>query len=227
MDSKPDYLQRLRPGLLLALLFWPLCTLAAPQVLVEAGSANKYLANSSDPGLGITWTAEGFTDSGWTSGLYGIGYENGGSGGAGNLFQTTVPIGTHSVYTRTTFTIADITQVSVMSLGVDYDDGYVAWINGVEVFRSSQMQASGNPEWNTDPVSHESSNGTTPNYSPMQDISSIAIPALHDGSNTLAIAAYNTSGSSSDLVLVPQLSINDNVTRGPYLQQGTDRKSVV
>ena len=36
MDSKPGYLQHLRhlrSGLLLALLLWPLCNLAAPQVL--------------------------------------------------------------------------------------------------------------------------------------------------------------------------------------------------
>ncbi len=49
MNSSPV---QLRSGLLLALLLWPLCSLAAPQVLVEAGSANKYLANSSDPGIG-------------------------------------------------------------------------------------------------------------------------------------------------------------------------------
>ncbi|MGB5715962.1 MAG: metallophosphoesterase [Gammaproteobacteria bacterium] len=218
--------KQLQSSLLLALLLWPLCNLAAPQVLVEAGSANQYLANSSNPGIGLTWTTESFIDSGWNSGLYGIGYENG-SGGASNLFQTTVPIGTHSVYTRTMFTIADITQVSVVSLGVDYDDGYVAWINGTEVFRSSQMPATGDPEWNTDPVSHESSNGTTPNYSPMQDISSAAIPVLHTGTNILAIAAYNRFSTSSDLVLVPQLSINGDVTRGPYLQQGTPTSVIV
>jgi hypothetical protein len=195
-------------------------------VLVAAGSANKYLANSSDPGLAITWTAEGFTDAGWTSGLYGIGYETG-TGGAGNLFQTTVPSGTHSVYTRSTFTITDVSTLAVMSLGVDYDDGYVAWINGTEVSRSAQMPATGDPAWNTDPVSHESSNGTTPNYSPLQDISSVAIPALHNGTNTLAIAAYNRFSTSSDLVLVPQLSINGDVTRGPYLQQGTPTSVIV
>jgi hypothetical protein len=218
-------LRSLRAGLLLALLLWPLCNLAASQVLVQAGATNRFLANSSDPGLGISWTLEGFIDSGWSSGLYGIGYENG--SGAQNLFRTTVPVGTRSVYTRTTFTITDVSAVSVMSLGVDYDDGFVAWINGVEVFRSSQMPVSGNPDWNTVPASHESSNGSTPNYSPLQDISSVAIPALHTGSNTLAIAAYNRSSTSSDLVLVPQLSINGTVTRGPYLQQGTPTSVIV
>ena len=218
--------KHLQSSLLLALLLWPLCNLAAPQVLVEAGSANRYLANSSNPGIGIDWTAESYPgESSWSDGTYGIGYDTGSS--AENLFQTTVPSGTHSVYTRATFTITDLSTVTEMTLGVDYDDGYVAWINGIEVFRSSQMPATGEPQWNTDPASHESSNGSSPVYLPLQDISSIAIPELHTGTNTLAIAAYNRFSTSSDLVLVPQLSINADVTRGPYLQQGTPTSVIV
>ncbi|MGB5178181.1 MAG: metallophosphoesterase family protein [Gammaproteobacteria bacterium] len=226
MNSSPVLL---RFSLLLALLLWPLCNLAAPQVLVEAGSANRYLANSSDPGLGISWAAEGFTDSGWSSGLYGIGYDTG--SGALNLFLTTVPSDTRSLYTRTTFTIDDISSVSTVSLGVDYDDGYAAWINGVEVFRSTEMP--GNTlTWNSTPTLHESSNGSSPNYAPLQNITTVALSAIHSGTNVLAIGAWNrfgSSGSSSDLVLVPRLSINDDVTvtRGPYLQQGTPTSIVI
>ncbi|MEN8106603.1 MAG: metallophosphoesterase [Pseudomonadota bacterium] len=222
MHSRPKYR---RSALLLALLLWPFCSLAAPQVLVQAGSANKYLANSSDPGIGLDWTVKNYPpESSWDVGSYGIGYEN--DSGAQNLFQTTVPTNTRSLYTRTTFTITNKNNVTSMLLGVDYDDGYVAWINGTEVFRSASMPG-GTPVWNSTPASHESSNGSSPNYSPLQDISSTAIPKLKNGTNTLAIAAYNRSGSSSDLVLVPQLSINDNVTRGPYLQQGTPTSVIV
>lgn len=212
-------------AVLLALFLCPPPGTAAEQILIEAGATNQYLANNSNPGLGITWTTEVFDDTGWTGGLYGIGYENG-SGGATNLFQTTVPGGTRSVYTRATFTITDSGNVTSMSLGVDYDDGYVAWINGTEIFRSGEMPT-GDPDWNTVPALHESSNGTTPDYNPLQDISSAAIPVLHNGSNTLAIAAYNRSGTSSDLVLVPRLAINATITRGPYLQQGTANSVIV
>jgi hypothetical protein len=40
------------------------------------------------------------------------------------------------------------------------------------------------------------------------DISALAIPLLHDGVNILAIGVWNESVSSSDLVLVPSVSIN-------------------
>jgi hypothetical protein len=213
------------PGLLLALLLWPLSGLVAPQVLLEAGSGINYLANSGDPGIGISWTAENYPgESGWSSGTYGIGYETG--SGAQNLFETTVSAGTRSLYTRSTFNLADPSAITSMFLGVDYDDGYVAWINGTEVFRSASMPA-GTPVWNSTPASHESSNGASPVYAPLQDITSVVLPVLHPGDNVLAIAAYNRSDTSSDLVLVPQLSINATVTRGPYLQQGTPNSVIV
>jgi hypothetical protein len=55
----------------------------------------------------------------------------------------------------------------------------------------------------------------------------VALPVLHPGDNVLAIAAYNHSATSSDLVLVPQLSVTSIVTRGPYLQQGTPESVIV
>ena len=98
----------------------------------------RYRANRSNPQIGIAWTAPGFNDSGWASGHYGAGYELA-PPGAEALIQTTVTAHSYSVYTRALFTIADLSQVQTLLLGVDYDDGYIAWINGVEVARSSEM----------------------------------------------------------------------------------------
>ena len=176
--------------------------------LVEQGSVMRYLANQSDPLLGLTWTDSGFDDSAWTLGLYGVGYED--VTGAENLLQTMVPVGTNSIYTRATFTITDVASVTDLYLGADHDDGYVAWINGVEVYRSPQMPP-GDPNWDTRPAAHESSNAAAPNYDPQVDISQSGIPALRNGANVLSIAVYNRHGTvtpSSDLVLVPRLSIN-------------------
>jgi hypothetical protein len=176
--------------------------------LVEQGTVMSYLANELDPLVGSTWTDPLFDDSTWTMGIYGIGYEQ--VTGAENLLQTIVPFGTASVYTRTTFTIPNLGAVSDLFVGADYDDGFQAWINGVEVYRSPEMPA-GEPLWNTSPDLHEASNGERPDYAPQVDISLVGIPALQTGSNVLAVAAYNhDSGGppSSDLVLVPRLSMN-------------------
>lgn len=212
-------------SMLFALLLMPLTGLTATLVLLEAGTENKYLVNNSNPGIGLDWTAETYPgEYTWNNGTYGIGYEA--VSGAENLIQTAVPAYSRSIYTRAIFNIANPDSISGMFLGVDYDDGYVAWINGMEVYRSASMPAT-IPEWNTAPASHESSNSVSPVYSPLQEITSSALPALHPGENVLAIAVYNSTGTSSDLVLVPQLSISTMVTRGPYLQQGTPDSVIV
>ncbi len=211
---------RLLPAATLAL-----CLLLAPQaaaqktVLVEFGSSMTYLANQSDPGIGMNWTDPEFDDSLWDSGQYGVGFED--DTGAENLLLTTVTVGTRSIYTRVAFNIEDVTAVENLILGADYDDGYVAWINGEEVFRGNM--AGGALDWNSPTGGeHESSNGLTPAYE-LQDISTAGISALHDGENILAVAVWNIGFGSSDLVLVPQLTINMDLEllRGPYLQMGT------
>ncbi len=197
---------------------------AQSTVLVQLGSPMVYLDNQSDPGIGLSWIEESFTDpsSQFAAGTFGVGY------GAGSLVQTAVPNGTESVYTRAEFSIADPGGVQTLFLGADWDDGYVAWINGVEVYRSPQMPA-GVPQWNTDAGLHESSNGVPPNYGGLINISAAAIPVLHAGNNILAVGVFNAPLPSSDLVVVPLLVMNlpGPAARGPYLQMGTDTSVTV
>jgi len=180
-------------------------------VLVGQGSPMVYRANALDPGLGLSWTIAGYVpDGSWGAGSYGAGYEA--LGGAEALIQTAVPIGTRSLYTRATFEIADLGQVQDVFLGLDYDDGVVVWLNGLEVYRTPSMPA-GMPAWNTIAKSHESSNGTAPEYGPVVDLTAVALgqQILHAGTNVLAVGVWNHvpfTGTSPDLVLVPRLSIN-------------------
>jgi len=191
----------------------------AQEVLVAEGSPMKYLANSANPGIALTWTAPGFNDALWGTGVYGVGYDTGPPPNALNLIATAVPPSTRSIYTRATFAIDDVLTVGTLFLGADWDDGYVAWINGTEVYRSPQMPG-GIPEWNTAAGSHEPSNGTNPAYGALVNISQAAIPHLQNGTNVLAIGVWNASASSSDLVIVPQLiaGLPGPDPRGPYIQ---------
>ena len=197
---------------------------AQEQVLVQAGSAMRYRANTTNPNL-LNWSAFSFNDAAWPAGTYGVGYDTAGPNG---LLATTVSSSSASVYTRAAFDVANPAQITNLFLGADYDDGFVAWLNGVEVYRSPQMPG-GVPAWNTIAASHESSNTAPPNYQPLVDISATGLPALRTGTNILAVGVWNTALPSSDLVLVPFLVANRpaSVTRGPYLQRPSSTSVVV
>jgi len=184
--------------------------------IVQFGSQMKYIANLSDPGIaGATWTGEAFSDSGWSEGSYGVGYELS-AGGAQNLIQTLVPAHAYSVFTRARFTVDDPTAINGAFIGADYDDGVIAWVNGVEVYRSPEMPA-GTPAWNTDAALHESSNAATPNYGSLVNISGLVLPALHAGENVLAVGVWNSAAATStDLVVVPRLSLVPDWTRADF-----------
>ena len=199
---------------------------AQEEIAIEAGTTTRYLANSTDPGFGTTWFETGFVEGPeWLDGPFGVGYESAPPGsGAHALIATPVPAGTLSIYTRTGFTVDVADDAFSVFLGLDYDDGIVAWINGVEVYRSPEMRDK-TLDWDTIPSTHESSNGMTPDYTPLRNVTDLAKPALVDGENLLAVAVW--SNGTDDVVLVPQLVLNRMLTRAPYLQMGSSTDVVV
>jgi hypothetical protein len=160
--------------------------------------------------IGTDWTGATYDVSTWSTGHFGVGYETS-PPGAQSLILDSVPAGTASVFTRTTFNVANPAAVRELFLGADYDDGFVAWINGVEVYGSPEIGPS--TAWNAAVASHESSNGATPNYGALIDISALGIPALNVGDNVLAVGIWNINpATSTDLVLVPRLSLGEAET---------------
>ncbi len=186
-------------------------------VLVGEGDPIRYWVNTAAPTFGADWVDSGFRDGpppnpgfpgywNWPMGEYGVGYEN--ATGAENLIDTSVDSSARSVFTRAQFQIGDVSTIDSLLLAVDYDDGFVAWINGVEVYRSPEMPG-GTVGWDSVASSHESSNGPTPDYSVSHDISATGIPTLQGGINVLAIGVWNDTVGSPDLVLVPRLTMNE------------------
>ena len=111
-------------------------------VLVEFGSAMRFLANAIDPGLGLQWTQESFDDSLWDTGAYGVGYDV--DSDADLLLRSEVPVGTLSAYTRTTVEVADVTQLEDLFLGADFDDrlgGLDQRYRGVPIFDHARRRS--------------------------------------------------------------------------------------
>ena len=164
------------------------------RTLVNQGDLYKYLIPTSEPNS--NWTNLNFNDSNWTNGVSGFGYADGDD-------ATLFPNGTLAVYLRKKFTLSNVEDAISLILDIDYDDAFVAYINGVEVARANinGVPPSFNASTNQD---HEAQmyNGGTPDRFTIGDFSSI----LLEGENVLAIQAHNISESSSDFTIIPFLS---------------------
>jgi len=168
--------------------------LAYPRTLINQGDVFRYLTPSSEPNS--NWNSLSFDDASWAESSSGFGYGDGDD-------ATVLPNSTRSVYLRKVFEIADVSEVSSLILDIDYDDGFVAYINGIEVARANINGVP--PPFDSGTLQdHEAQlySGGTPERFLITDFSSI----LNTGENILTIQAHNVSSNSSDLTIIPFLT---------------------
>jgi hypothetical protein len=148
-----------------------------------------------------TWTLQGFNDSNWLSGPGGIGYS------VDNIntdVKALVKYRALSVYMRQSFNadLATANSTQVLTFTVDYDDGYIAYLNGTEISRSSNMGSPGDFVSYCTPADGGHSTGTAV-VIPLAAANSLLV----EGENVLAIQVHNASISSTDLALIANLDI--------------------
>lgn len=162
--------------------------------LVLETNSWKYIV----PSANITgWKDLSFNDAAWSSGNGGLGYADGDDG-------TTITGPFLTLYARRTFNVVNPAEIKSLMLYMDYDDGFVVYLNGQEIARANMsvtvpsfdtpadidreaaMYSGGNPELFTIPSSTFSS-------------------LLVAGNNVLSIETHNKSATSSDLTMRPFL----------------------
>ena len=171
-----------------------------PLVVIGAPCAVLVPTNGS---LGANWigipSSEPFDTASWLSGVTGVGYERG--AGYETLIGTDVYAQTrnnNSVYVRIEFDVADPAVFDRLELRMKYDDGFVAFLNGM-VLASANSPAT--PQWNSSATAlHEASAATFDIYDVTDKKSS-----LRAGRNVLAIQGLNDNVGSSDMIIVPEL----------------------
>ncbi len=166
------------------------------QTIIDRGDEWRYLVPASD--LGPAWFGTGYDDSSWGNDPSGFGY------GDGDDSTELGPV--ISVFIRKTFALADPGSLDSLVLSVDYDDAFVAYLNGHEVARSNiGSPGEVTPFHQPAAANHEAAlfQGGVPEYFP------IASPEdqLLEGQNLLAIQVHNLNAGSTDLSLIPFLSI--------------------
>lgn len=199
-------------GVVLALGLLLAAPVNAQDALVDFGDNWKYFRGVEEPstdGLGnptTAWREDGFDDTLWESGPTGIGYGDGDDATVLDDMEENLPDtpGYTTVYLRTTFNVPSVAAVSLLALEVDYDDGFVCYINGVEATRANAGAAGTDLPFDaTAGGNHEA--GTTEPF----DLSGV-IGNLRNGQNLIAVQGLNTNIGSSDFSLKPRLVANDS-----------------
>ena len=123
-------------GLLIAGFLFPNPLLSQDhwETAIFAGDNWNYIIPSTEPSF--TWNTVNFDDAGWSIGPGGFGYGDNDDG-------TTVDNGTISVFMRRSFVITELTKLNTAILHADYDDGFVAYLNGHEIGRSFNLSEPG------------------------------------------------------------------------------------
>ena len=89
---------------------------------------SRYFKGQTEPPAG--WNTYAFNDAGWLAGRSGIGFGNN-----DDVDRDTGMVNKYfTLYTRQNFTVTD-NAPQYLYLGCDYDDGFIAYIDGVEVLR--------------------------------------------------------------------------------------------
>lgn len=148
----------------------------------------RYWVGTSDPGT--NWNTVAFNDNAWPQGQGGFGY--------GDNDDRTIISPTLSVFIRKKFNITNRDKIQDALLHVDYDDGFIAYLNGVEIARSTMP--AGNVAFNQGSNGlHEALlfQGQAPEGFLIRAdrLASLLVP----GENTLAVQVHNDNISSSDL----------------------------
>ena len=186
--------------------------------LIQAlqGEEGEILLNSKAPGRGWVstdsrydedWVQPDFDDSNWKQGWNGAGYEK--RGGYQSLISDEFDFGaemynqTNSLYLRFPFEIENLEQTvssGELILGMKYDDGFVAYLNG---HRVAALNAPEKLDWTSKATaSHEAAGFDLINISEHKD-------KLQLGKNVLAIQGLNVGLGSSDMLIVAEIQLSD------------------
>ena len=177
------------------IVHWGILTKALSQThwetAIYAEDTWHYFVGTAAPPA--NWKNLDFDESNWSSGQGGFGYSDGDD-------NTVIP-NTLAVFIRKSFQVNDLDEILSAVVHCDYDDGFVAYLNGVEVARSYNMGTPGSivPYDQTTDSDHEAVmyQGGVPDVF-ILDYNDLD-GSLQEGENIFAIEVHNVNSTSSDM----------------------------
>jgi len=164
--------------------------------IISKGDEWKYLVPKSEPAT--NWRFNEFNDTSWLTGKSGFGFGD-------DDDVTKIPDAT-CVFMRKKFNIANPSDVVQLILHLDYDDGFVAYLNGQEIARANMVDRGQYPDYSALATGqHEAL--IYQEMIPEKFVIDNPSALLKAGENVLAIQGHNIFSSSTDLSVIPFLSI--------------------
>jgi len=172
--------------------------------VIDRGDEWRYMLPDEQPDE--AWKTLEFDDSDWLVGETGIGY--------GDDDDETIIDHTVSMYTRNQFQITDMDIVLHAILHIDFDDAFVAYLNGEEIARDNIGDPGNEPgfedEAEDDGFEARMYEGGLPHRYDIDD----AAELLREGDNILAIQVHNLGSESSDMSFIPFLTLQQENSSG-------------
>src|SRR3990172_4582266 len=178
-------------------------------VLAPESATKRAIVPAGPNDIGETWKSDpDFNDSAWLVGIGspgGVGFET--STGYESFITLDVEAQMDNInetcYIRIPFTVDgdDLADFTDMTLKIRYDDGFVAYINGVEL-ETARRNFAGTPLWDSGADGqHSDSAAVLFEYIDVSDYRG----ALRAGNNVLAIHGLNDGLGSSDFLISAEL----------------------
>ena len=176
-------------------------------LLVDADAQVDVLIPTNDMLDDGSWTWPGFDTGVWRQGDLGVGYDTGNSYDLyirTDVIEMRTVTQSPSVYLRILFEVDNPSAYESLLLRMKYDDGFVAYINGVDVARSATVTSTQQYlPWNYFSQNHPDNEAMV-----FEDIPIAVTPGLlRMGTNVLAVHGFNddATSTSSDLLFLPEL----------------------
>jgi len=186
------------------------------KVVAEGDPVRVAIPTATTPPSGLGWTSALFNDTTWLTGTTGVGYDRVNTYDPHvslNLDATMDRVNT-SAYLRLEFDLTNASSYDVMRLKMKYDDGFVAYLNGVLI---ASENAPATLVWDS---------GATAGHSDTEAVNFVTfdvnaqVGELVNGTNVLAIHGLNDGIGSSDFLITPELEVGQStVSNGLVLNE--------
>jgi parallel beta-helix repeat protein len=171
--------------------------------LVRFDDTWSYHKGTNAPQAGWMTIDDEDLDATWATGPGGFGFGDNDD----NTVLNDMLNGYTTVYTRRSFSLtAGFDTNRHLHLVMDWDDGFIAWLDGVELARSPNIAGSGEPPYTATTIAgqnHEASAGGGPPPT-VYDLGAVG-NRLSPGTHVLAVLGLNAATNSTDFSLIADL----------------------